>query len=231
MKSMHPSLLIACFVVFFSFTSASAQVYDVQVILNKIVCKKAVELWPDTQDDLTGKIDIVSYVAKNAAGVLKKNGNYKGTPAFYNELTAGSISSNILWSKTGETALRLGTGQSVSSGAGFSFNNFSLTQLLSLEFLLGGYISDDEIIPVRYQPCTTCAFNFASGSSGFGSALNYRLIKMSGYQAQLDGMANGTSKYLQFGDDQIMQLDYFESDQNSAHVQFLFKVKVTKKAL
>lgn len=216
-------------ILFSTVSVAKAQVYDVQVVLDKITCKKAVELWPDTQDDLYGKINILSYVVNNTSGVRTKYGNYKGTPDFYNSLSERSLSPRIMWEKPESNPLKLATGQSVSSGASFSLTDLSLTQLLSFEFLIGGYIYDEDAIDVRYQPCSSCGFNFASGSSGFGSALNYRLVKLSSYQTQIRAIAKGSSKFLIIGDDQFFQLDFFEGDQNSAHVQFLFKIKVTNR--
>jgi hypothetical protein len=215
---------------FFSLISiAKAQSYDVQVILDKIVCKKAVELWPDTQDDLFGKIVIQSYVVKNSSGVLTKSGIYTGTPDFYNSLSLIGSLPTVMWEKPRTNPLKLATGQSVLSGASLSLTNLSLSQLLSFEFLVGGFVDEENVIDIRYQPCTSCGFNFASGSSGVGQALNYRLVKLYSYQTQIKAISKGTSKFLIIGDDQYFQLDFFEGDQNSAHVQFLFKIKVTNK--
>ena len=229
MKRKHLYVRVICFFIFTSISVAKAQVYDVQVILDKIVCKKAVELWPDTQDDFFGKINILSYVVNNTSGVRTKYGTYKGTPDFYNSLPAISMLPRVMWEKPESNTLKLATGQSVLSGASFSLTNLSLAQLLSFEFLVGGLVYDEDAIDVRYQPCSSCGFNFASGSSGFGSALNYRLVKLYSYQTQIKALANGTSKFLLIGDDQFFQLDFFEGDQNSAHVQFLFKLKVTNR--
>ncbi len=208
-----------------------SQVYDVQIILDKIVCRKAVELWPDTQDDLFGKIDIVSYVVNDKNGVRKKNGYFKGTPDFYNSITNNSISGNVLWNKSKEYPLQMATGQTMTSGASFTVSNLNLSQILSFEFLVGGVVSDAEIRDVRYQPCTSCGFNFAEGTSLFGAALNYRLLKMSNYKSQIEAIVSGTSKNLKMGDDNYFQLDFYETDQNSAHVQFFFKIKITNRSL
>jgi hypothetical protein len=228
-KRFFQQLLLSIILVIAFASSASAQLYDVEVILDKILCKKAVEMWPDTQDDLFGEIRIESFVLNNASGVKKKYGPFDGTPDFYNSYTASAITGNILWSKPKENPLLLATGQSVRSGASYAFRDLTLTRALSIEFLIGGYLYDKEITTIRYQPCTTCAFNFSSTGDGFGSANNFRLMKLSSYKGQIETMATGTSKFLTIGTDQFFQLDFYETDPNSAHVQFFLKIKVTKK--
>ena len=230
MKSKLICFVLMVWGISFSAISSFSQKFDVQITLDKIACKKAVELWPDTQDDLYGKIDIVSYVMNAATGAREKYGYYKGTPSFYNELTAKSLSGNILWTKREDSPLRLATGQTVTSGAGLTISNLTLSQVLSIEFLVGGVLHDDEVVNIRYQPCTSCGFNFAEGSSLLGSALNYRIMKLSSYQSQIESITTGTSKFLKIGDDQYFQLDFFETDQNSAHVQFVFTLFVTKRS-
>lgn len=224
-KQLH--VWVICVLFFSSVSDAKAQLYDVQVILDKIVCKKAVELWPDTQDDLFGKITILSYVVNNISGVKTKYGSYNGSPDFYNSLPVTNMLPRVMWEKPRSNTLRLATGQSVLSGASFSLTNLYINQLLSFEFLVGGLVEEENAIDIRYQPCSSCGFNFASGSSGAGQALNYRLVKLSSYETQIKAISRGTSKFLIIGDDQFFQLDFFEGDQNSAHVQFLFKIKVT----
>ncbi len=216
---------LLCFAFVASVYTLRAQQYDFEIILDKIVCKKAVELWPDTQDDLFGFISIGSYVIKNTSGVLQKSAisNTYFSPSFYNELPFQPYIPFLFWSKSKDTPLRLATGQSLMSGVSYKLTALNITQLMSLELLVGGQLSDVEMIPIRYQPCSTCAFSTSVNS-------NYRLVKLSSYESQINSMTTGTAKFLQIGADQVMQLDFFETDPNSAHVQFLFKIKITKKA-
>lgn len=229
-KSFFQNLLLGIILLSMYANKATAQVYDVDIILDKILCKKAVEFFGDTYDDLAGSITIQSYVINDFNGVKKKYGFFAGTPDFYNSMSTSSMVGNTLWSRGNYNPLKMATGQTESIMTVYTLNNLSLSRLLSFEFLIGGHLDDIEpLILIGYQPCTTCTYNFSPTRSGSGSKLNYRLMKLSSYKSQIEMMATGTSKFLTIGTDQTFQLDFYESDTNSAHVQFILKIKVSKK--
>jgi hypothetical protein len=182
------------------------QQYHVDVYMSKITCVKAVEGIGDTQEDLYGNIVIKSlrYPADEIGGTK------------YDGKSAGM--SGALWNQGASPSLVLGTGQSR------SFSNFirltglnalTKTQVLGLEFGVGGVMKDWEPISITFKECDQC---------GGGQ----RIMRLSSWASQIEGLARGGSRYLQIGSDDTFQLDWYEGDANSAHVRALMKIKITR---
>ena len=81
---------------------------------------------------------------------------------------------------------------------------------------MGGNLSDDDLITVKYQNCNECG-------------TTYRLVRMSDFSGQINTIAAGSSKLMKVGSDNILELNFYEGDSNSSHIQCQFNIKVTRK--
>lgn len=210
-KSTGNRLFIAMFTLFMlgMVSASSAQLYDVEVKLVRIKCLKVVEAPFDTEEDIFGSTYISAYRMKDA------NGRMQSVGCCF--LGAGGQNYHFrFFTNVGNTPYKLGLNESRTFGTYYTFRGMTMTQLLSLEFGLGGNISDAELVPVRYQNCNECGDD-------------YRLVRMSDFKSQFETLAAGASKLMKVGSDNIMELNFYEGDANSSHIQLQFNIKVTRK--
>lgn len=140
----------------------------------------------------------------------------------------------IMWEATREKSFLLGENQSVYPNRVFNLTfmrDLPLESFGTLEFLIGGYLRDKEYVgpyatEIAYKDCSTCSYKCHHTS---GDVDTYRRMSQADYSMQYASMQTGTSKFLKIGGDDTFQLDFFEGDNNSSHVQFFFKIKVTRK--
>lgn len=193
-----------------------AQNYDVEVKLVRIKCLKVVEAPFDNEEDIFGRIVLPAYRMKNANGVLKASG--------CDFLNATDVEFSFRFFALGnpkdryhdDQPMRLGLNESRTFNTYYTFRNITKDQLNSLEFGLGGNLSDDDLITVKYQNCNECG-------------TTYRLVRMSDFSGQINTIAAGSSKLMKVGSDNILELNFYEGDSNSSHIQCQFNIKVTRK--
>lgn len=232
-KSALFTLLVSSWLIIGSVAAVDAQTYDVEVILNRMKCLKVVEAPFDSEEDIYGIIAMAAYKMVDAAGAEKKEGCCAfGLPcgAYHFEFVRRT------------SYLNLGQNESKLFNTSKKFSGLTLNQVNSLEFALGGFLKDNEsLMPpigtISYQECNECGIPQSGKGcfepiAGIGSPTNaaFRLVKMSSYASQLSGMSVGSSKFIRVGSDNIMELNFYEGDTNSSHIQCQFNIKVTRKS-
>lgn len=224
MRMYHRLIAVILFLAGLS-GNAWAQKYTVRVTFLRITCLKVVEAPFDTKEDLYGYADIPIYVMKDQNGVLKRNGTIKTTPDFYNNLTqfpsyvAGKF--GVVFPESGPR--ELGKDESLTVSKLIEYKDLTYDQLMSFEFLLGGAWTDNDLFDAQYNICTTCGFSL----NNMGFTL-YRRVKMRDYKTQIDNIPNRTEANLKIGDDDIMELHYYEKDTKGSHIRLDFRIRILK---
>lgn len=196
--------------------AAMAQNYDVEVKLVRMKCLKVVEAPFDSEEDIHGGIHIPAYKIKDAGGVIRKYGCcYMGAPDANYVFRFFDLAGPKVAHATADP-VRLGLNESRTFNTFYVFRNITKDQLLSLEFGLGGTIYDDDLITVKYQNCNECG-------------TTYRNVRMSDFTSQINTIAAGSSKLMKVGSDNILELNFYEGDSNSSHIQCQFTIKVIRK--
>lgn len=224
---------------------SQAQTFDMELTMTGVMARKVVEAPFDYAEDISMLLWVPAYVMKDASGVLHRTFELKDfTPDFYNNLdrNTGSAEQPFFLYPIGDknkwlemlqyipgpnpdARLELVKDQMVVPSPGYTFRkrNITLEQLASLELLVGGAMNDWEIYGLYpYKACTLCQFTSSDKNMAF------RRLRLIDQYDQYANMAAGSSKFLTYGSDQTLQLDYFERDANSSHVVVYMKVKVTR---
>jgi len=191
-----------------------AQQYDVEITFQSIKCFKVVEAPFDTQEDLFGHIGILYLKMKNTSGTYVIKG--EGIPGANDRQYY-----HTFFDREVDLPFRIGLNETKSFNTYKTISNITYDQLLSIELGLGGNLMDEELMnyatSIKYRKCQECG------------TTNNRLVRMSQYKNQIDGILTSNSLLLNLDRGKVLELNYFEGDANSSHIRFNFQIKVTKK--